>query len=101
MCSVYLMQVRQGIPSKLTNSLEVGFTADTQAFKWRLIAYGPIDETLLGIGVTNRLCFVDAELPRLGWHQLCVEQNLRSCCHVLSHVVYFQFHGCLAESQHF
>ena len=31
MCSVYLMQVRQGIPSKLTNSLEVGFTVDTLA----------------------------------------------------------------------
>ena len=101
MCSVYLMQVRQGIPSKLTNSLVVGFTVDTQAAKWKSIAYGLIDETLSGIGVTNRLCFVDAEPLRLDWHQLCVEQNLRSCCHVLSHVVYFRFHGCLAESQHF
>ena len=69
MCSVYLMQVQQGIPSELTNSLEVGFTVDTQAVELRLIAYGLIDETLLGIGVTNRLCFVDAELLRLDWHQ--------------------------------
>ena len=69
MCSVYLMQVRQGIPSELTNSLEVGFTVDTQAVKWRSIAYGLTVETLLGIGVTNRLYFVDAEPPRLDWHQ--------------------------------
>ena len=100
MCSVYLMLVRPEILFELTNSLVVGFTVDTQAVEWMLITYGLIDETLLGIGVTNRLCFVDAELPRLGWHQLCVEQNLRSYFRVLNHVVYFQFHGCLAESQH-
>ena len=69
MCSVYLMQVQQGILSELTNSLVVGFTVDTQAVRWRSIAYGLTVETLLGIGVTNRLCFVDEELLRLDWHQ--------------------------------
>ena len=68
MCSEYLMQVRQGIPSKLTNSPAVGFTVDIQAARWRLITYGLIDETLLGIGVTIRLCFVFAEQLRFDWH---------------------------------
>ena len=66
---VYLMLVQPEILSELTNSLEVGFTVDTQAVKWMLITYGLIDETLLGIGVTNRLCFVFAELLLLGWHR--------------------------------
>ena len=69
MCSVYLMQVRQGIPSELTNSRVVGFTVDTLAARWRLITYGLTDGTLLGIGVTIRLCFEDAEPPRFDWHQ--------------------------------
>ena len=69
MCSVYLMQVRQENPSKLTNLLVVGFTVDIQAAKWRLITYGLIDETLLGIGVTIRLCFVFAEQLRFDLHQ--------------------------------
>ena len=69
MCSVYLMQVRQGIPSELTNSPVVGFIVDTQAARWRLITYGLTDETLLGIGVTIHLCFVDVELLRFDWHQ--------------------------------
>ena len=69
MCSVYLMQVRQETPSELTNSPVVGFIVDTQAARWRLITYGLTDETLLGIGVAIRLCFVDAELLRSDWHQ--------------------------------
>ena len=68
MCSVYLMQVRQGIPSKLTNSLVVGFTVDTQDAKWKSTAYGLIDETLLGIEEIEYLNSVDEGLHLLNWH---------------------------------
>ena len=51
------MQVRLGNPSKLTNLLEVDFTVDTQAAKWKSVAYDQTDETLSGTGVTMCLCF--------------------------------------------